>query len=122
FGLFGQRIEARHGAIDPLRLFGQHGLARRDDSELAPLIVAILLGDQGLVGQHRERRIDHAGAGRIVPARTLLDSLDEVVTVARLLGDELEQDKPQLLAAELPAAAPATASSARPPGTARAPE
>ena len=73
----------------------------------------VLLGDQAFVGEHRQRRIDHARARRVVAARTLLHRLDQVVAVARLLGDQL--------AAAAGAARRGRTAAARPRPAARAP-
>src|SRR3546814_5249968 len=48
---------------------------------------------------------DDAGAWRIGAAGQFLDLADEVIAVARLVGDQLQQDEPQLAAVEHPAPA-----------------
>src|SRR6185312_9057935 len=54
--------------------------------------------------QHGQRRIDDAGARRVDAAAQFLDGADQVVAVARLVGDQLEQDQPQLAGVEDPTA------------------
>src|SRR5262249_38288426 len=49
-------------------------------------------------------RIDHAGARHVVAAGALLQGLDQLVAMARLLGEELEQQQLQPLGPELAAA------------------
>ena len=79
--------------------------------------------DQPHVGKHRQRRIDHARARRIIAPGQLLDRADEVIAVARLVGDQLEQDEPQLARAEHPpppaAPSPAPAAAAAKAAVAR---
>ncbi len=84
-----------------------------DGEEFLRAIAARLL-DQALLFEHGERRIDHAGARYIETARQLLDRPDEFVAVARLVGDQLEQDQAKLVGIEDPAApaAPALVGSA----------
>src|SRR5690606_11391175 len=121
---FRQPLVSLGGSI---RLFLEHRLTRRGDGELAALVLAVLLGDQPFVGEHRQRRVDHAGARRIVPVGEFLHRLDQVVAMARLLGDQLEQDQAQLAPIEHPpapaprptATAERTARSERATGTER---
>src|SRR3954454_21644037 len=83
-------------------------------SHLERLVAAVARRflDQAHVLEQGQGRIDHAGAGRILAAGQVLDRADEVVTVARLVGDQLEQDEPKLArfehasAAASPPAAP----------------
>src|SRR5947209_10680290 len=63
--------------------------------------------DQPHVLEQRQRRIDHARAGGIFAVGQILDRSDEVVAVTRFVGDELEQDQPQLATLEHPSRAPA---------------
>ena len=67
--------------------------------------------DQPHVGQHRQRRIDHPRARRIIAAGELLDRADQIIAVARLVGDQLQQDQSKLARSEHP---PAPARPARP--------
>src|SRR5207247_1930385 len=67
----------------------------------------LLLLDQPHILEHGERRIDDAGARGIGAAGALLDVADQVIAVARLLLDQLEQDEPELAAVEHAAAATA---------------
>ena len=59
--------------------------------------------DQAHVLEQGQRRIDDARARRIFAAGQLLDRADQVVAVARLVGDQLEQHEPELAAFEHPA-------------------
>ena len=74
--------------------------------ERLALLVDGLLGrdflDQAHVGEHRQRRIDHARARRIFAAGQFLDRADQIITVARFVGDQLEQHEPQFARAEHP--------------------
>src|SRR5690606_30454352 len=51
-------------------------------------------------GQQRQRWIDHARAWYINPAGAVLYLADQFVTMARRIGDQCQQDQPQLVAAE----------------------
>ena len=70
--------------------------------------------DQSHVLEQRQRRIDHARTRRIFAAGQLLDRADEVVAVARLVGDQLQQHEPELAAFEHPPRATAAATTAAP--------
>src|SRR5690606_4145155 len=94
-GTLGKAGELFHGPCHALVVGSQYLLALCRDRELAALPAAVLLSDQALVGEHRQRRVDHARARRILTARTLLDRLDQVVAMARFLRDELEQQQAQ---------------------------
>src|SRR5690606_4159170 len=59
-----------------------------------------------------EGRIDHAGARRIDARGLLLDGLDQIVAVARLLLDEIERDQAQIARGDHPADAEAVAEAA----------
>ena len=61
-------------------------------------------GDQAHVLEQGQGRIDDAGAGAIGPAETLLDGLDQLVAVTRLLGDQAEQNPAQVALLKEPAA------------------
>src|SRR6478752_4390620 len=69
--------------------------------------------DQVHVLQQGQGRVDDSGTWRIVSAGHLLDRPNQVVAVARLVGDQLEQDESQLAAFEHPPA-PAAMSAAAP--------
>src|SRR5205823_570946 len=56
--------------------------------------------------EHRQRRIDDTGARRIGAAGQLLDGANEIVAMAWLIRDELEQDQPQLSGIEQAPTAP----------------
>src|SRR4029077_12279953 len=63
--------------------------------------------------EQSERRVDHAGAGAVGAADLVLDRLDDLVAMPRLLGDQIENDQPQIAMGEEPAK-PAPASPAMP--------
>src|SRR5687768_11086637 len=70
------------------------------------------LDDQAHVLEHRQGRIDDAGARRIMALGHLLDRLDQLIAVARLIGDQLEQHEAKFAALEHPFAGPASAPAA----------
>src|SRR5207244_5859919 len=94
---------------DLVRLFGEMGLALLRDLEGLARAFALRLLDQAHVLQHGEGRIDYAGARRIGAVGQLLDRADQIVAVARLIGDELQEDEPKLAGIEHPPAAAAAA-------------
>ena len=53
--------------------------------------------------EHGERRIDNSWAWAVGAADVLLDRLDDLVTVARLFGDEMENDQTKVAVREEPA-------------------
>ena len=57
-----------------------------------------------LLFEQRQRRIDRPGARSIGAAEFLLDGADQVIAVARLLGDEGQENQPQVAVAEHPPA------------------
>src|SRR4051794_38470598 len=59
--------------------------------------------DQAHVLEQGQRRVDDAGARSIFAAGQLLDCADEVVAVARLVRDQLQQDQAKLARFEHPA-------------------
>ncbi|CAG9242743.1 hypothetical protein BDI4_120197 [Burkholderia diffusa] len=63
-----------------------------------------LRGDEADFLEIRERRIHHAGARAIETVRARVERLDQFVTVARLLGDQREQQQLEIVGAELAAA------------------
>ena len=88
--------EAGEQRIHLRRIGGEIGTASLCDGKR--LSGALQLGpfDVAQVLEHRQRRIDDAGAGDISAPRQILDRADEVITVPRLIRDELEQDEPQI--------------------------
>ena len=50
--------------------------------------------------EHGQRGVDHAGAGAVGAADALLDRLDDLVAVARLLGDQVEDDQAEVAMGE----------------------
>src|SRR3984957_19081625 len=92
--------EAGEDGVDLRLVVGEDFLAlRRQPIELAPLRVLAGLGVAHLF-EHGQRRINDAGAWRIVAPDPLAELLDDLVAVARLLGDERENHEPQLAAVE----------------------
>ena len=69
------------------------------------LLLAVLGCDpsKSLLLQHRQRGIDHAGAGAVAAAHPLLQRLDQVVAVRRLGRDHAQQDEAQVAMVEHPA-------------------
>src|SRR5262249_10096601 len=78
------------------RVGGKIGRARLGDRERLAGALRLCPFDVPQILEHRQRRIDDAGAGRIGPAGQLLDGADEIVAMPGLIRDELEQDEPQL--------------------------
>ena len=81
-------------------VLGQEGHALGGEGvELAP---ALLLGGRGVahVLDHRQGRIDDAGARAVAAADALAERLDDLVTVARLLGQHGENDQPEVAGIE----------------------
>ena len=72
-------------------VLGQESLAFRRDR--VQLLVAIGCGDDmPHVEQHRQQRINRAGAGRIAAAGALFQLLDDLVAMAWLLLNQLQHD------------------------------
>ena len=79
-------VEAGEDGVDLRLVFGEKGFAvRRERIELAP---ALLLGGSRVahVLDHRQGRIDDAGAGAVAAANSFAERLDDLVAVARFLG------------------------------------
>src|SRR5271170_7139261 len=83
---------------------------RRDPVQLAR---AFLL-DAGMADlvQVGERRIDHAGTGAVEAAGTILDGLDQFIAVSGTLAEQRENEKLQILGAELASPSKITAAGA----------
>src|SRR5699024_6760019 len=73
-------------------------------------------GDQPLLLERPQRRVDRAGAGLPGGVRPLRDRRDDAVAVARLLGEQRE-DRPADVAAPAAAGAAETAAGAAEAGT-----
>src|SRR5690606_37591840 len=84
------------------------GAARLGDREGLARATRTRLGDQVHVLEHGERRVDHPRARRIGAFGQRLDGADEIVAVARLVGDQLQEDEAEFAAVEHPAAPAAT--------------
>jgi hypothetical protein len=52
--------------------------------------------------EHGERRIDNPGAWAVGAADLFLDRLDDLVTVPRFFGDEMENDETKVAMSEEP--------------------
>ena len=65
-------------------------------------------GDVSHIEEQGQRRIDHAWARHVAAARQILDRANELVAVARLIGDQLEQDEPEFSRIEDATASAAT--------------
>ena len=72
-------------------------------------VLGLGLGDQPHVLEHGQGRIDDARARRIFAAGHLLDRADQLIAVARLVGDQLKQHEAKLAALEHPLAVAAAA-------------
>src|SRR4030095_9242125 len=109
--------------IDLVRIFIEVGAAflRRLIDFLA--VLRLLFRDQAHVLEQGQGRVDHAGARRIFAAGHFLDRLDELIAMARLIDDQLEQyqaelatfENPLLLAAAAPPPPAAPPPAPRPP-------
>src|SRR5262245_24741295 len=55
-----------------------------------------LRGDVAGILEIGQRRVDDAGARRVPACGLVLQDLDDLVAVARLLGDQRERDQPQV--------------------------
>src|SRR5271170_5551270 len=64
--------------------------------------------------QHGQHRINHTRTRSICPAQPLLDRLDDLVAMARLLRDQLQNDVTQIARAEEPHRPAASASKSMP--------
>ena len=103
-------IAARHVGQALQRVFQvrfggvQRGAAGICDGIAAAAFLAGNFGDQACIGQHVEHRIDHARRRRIKAGGQILDGLDQVITVARLFLEQVEDEDLQRLRAETAAA------------------
>ena len=93
----------------------------RDRIKLAALVV-LTDARQPHFLEHGERRVDDAGARRIIAADPLAELLDDLVAVAGLLGDQGENDELQFAAVEHPALARAEPAAAPAPAERPLPE
>ena len=132
FELFADAAQMGQRAFDRRAVVAQMGATLVGDG-IEPLVA---LGDRGHVVrlfEEGQRRIDDAGARAVHARGLLLDRLDQIVAVARLLLDEIERDQaevargehaadPDVVAEPAPVApiAPAAASAAWTSGTTRA--
>src|SRR6185503_6561154 len=105
-----QPLEQR---VDLFRLLAEMLLALGGQGEDLARSLALGFLDQAHVLEHGESRIDDARARRVGAVGHLLDRADEVVAVARLVGDQLQQHQPQFARFEHPPA-PALAAPAAP--------
>jgi hypothetical protein len=98
--------DALEDRADRRALGFQEGLALGGDG-IELLAAAFLGGGVAELFQEGQGRIDDAGAGAIGAADRLLDGLDQLVAVARLLADQLEQNQAQVALFEHPLRPPA---------------
>src|SRR4051812_34844953 len=115
--LFAKAGEAGDQRVDLVLALGEMRLALGRDGEGLARALGRLLLDQPHVLEHGEGRVDDSRARRIGAPGHLLDRADEVVAVARLVRDQLEEDEPELARIEhapraSAAAAPAPAAAA----------
>ena len=111
-----------HLAPDALEL-GQDGIdGLAILLEMAPALIGRVIELLGPVGldpgiaqlfQICQRRIDHPRAGHVIAARALLQPLDQLIAMAGLLGQEMEQQELQIRGAQLAAPAEALVVEAR---------
>src|SRR5687768_8662464 len=108
-------LQADEQGVDLLRMLLEMRLAVAGGGEGLARAFALRLLDQPHVLEHRESRVDDPRAGRIGAVADLLDRANQVVAVARLIGDQLKQQQPKFVAREHPAAtAPAAAAAVAP--------
>ena len=81
---------------------------------IEPLVAVGLRDDEVGLLQHLQHRIDRAGARAVGALEFCLQRLDDVVAVARLLGDQAEHDQAQRAGIEHARAAPAERAAAMP--------
>ena len=117
-------LQVGHGAADPgpggVGPFGgfghaaEHGvdaslvLRKRCAAFVGGLIelaagFAVDRPDEALVFQQRQGGIDHAGAGPVGAARAVFQFLDQLVAVARLLGDQGQDHEAKVAVLQEPA-------------------
>ncbi|CAM2190558.1 hypothetical protein BC2230_80193 [Burkholderia cepacia] len=95
--------EACEQRVDPFALGVEMGAA--GVGQCITLAVAFRLRrDEADFFEIRERRVHHAGARAVETVRTCVERLDQLVAVARLLGDERKQQQLEIVGAELAAA------------------
>ncbi len=100
---FGPDIgKPRHQRGDQLGLFGELRRACVGHREQLLGTLGLARLDQPHIVEQGERRIDHPRARRIGTPGQLFDLTDQIIAVARFVGDQLEQDEPQLAAVEHP--------------------
>src|SRR5206468_429970 len=85
--------------VDGRRLLGQVAatfVGNRID------LLALLLagGDIAQILEHLQRRVDRAGARAVAPAHALFEGADDVVAVARLVLEQVEDDVLQVAPTE----------------------
>src|SRR5581483_6516234 len=74
---------------------------------------------QAFFFEQRQRGVHHAGAGRIGAGKPLFDGLDDLVAVARLVGNQLQDHQPQMARVEQPLAHAAEAALKSSPAAAK---
>lgn len=119
--MFAMLLEPFEQRFNFLSFFLQMGTAFPGCLERLAARLALPFLDQSHVLEQSERRINDSRAWRVVAAGQLLDRPDKIVTVSRLVGDQLEQDESQLATFEHPSA-PATMTAAAAAAAAFVPE
>src|SRR5688500_12423722 len=95
--------------VDGRLMLGQVGTSGLGD--LVDLLAAFLLTRhrESKVDEHGESGVDRAGTGRVRAREALLELLDDLVAVARLLFQQLQNDVLEIALLEHAAAAPRAA-------------
>jgi hypothetical protein len=113
------RADARTDVVDRGLLLGEIAAALIGD-RVDLLALLLRRGDVAEVLQHLQRRVDRARARPVVTAHAIFEGADDVVSVARLVLEQLEDDDPQVATPEESLALPAKWAEATEEGTAAA--
>lgn len=100
FALITHRLEPRNDARDFFGLFGKLRATRLGCGKGLSRTSFSFLDDQAFIDQQRERGINDTGTWRIFTARQIAHRPDQVIAVARLLADKVEQKQAQFAACE----------------------
>src|SRR5436309_2415151 len=110
--VFAERLEPGEQRFDLIGIFGEVRTPGFGHGEALLGAFRTLFLDKAHLVEQGDRWIDDAGAGRVGAAGHRLDLADQIIAMARFVGDQLEEDEPQFAAVEhapaASAAAPAT--------------